>query len=153
MIDPPDMVTFSKKAQAAGFYYGNREIRSKLPYRIFNTWLGDPSKALLFRAIIQEIERLDLVENTRVTGDYLFDGLRRLQHRYPDEILNLRGKGWGTFIAWDSPRRDELTRRAKEEGINIGGSGARAVRLRPMLVFQKHHADIFLERMERIFKT
>ena len=147
------MVTFSKKAQAAGFYYGNPEIRSNLPYRIFNTWLGDPSKAVLFRAIVDEIERLDLVENTRITGDYLYGGLERLQERYPQEIQNLRGKGMGTFIAWDSPRRDELTRRAKGEGINIGGSGVRAVRLRPMLIFQRHHADLFLERLERILRS
>ena len=53
----------------------------------------------------------------------------------------MRGKG--TFIAWDSPRRDELVRRAKELGVNIGGSGERAVRLRPMLVFGKRHGEFF----------
>lgn len=81
---------------------------------------GDPARALLFRAIIQEIERLDLVHNTAVTGDYLYDGLASLAQRYPKEIQNLRGQGQGTFIAWDSPRRDEVLRKAKSVGINIG---------------------------------
>ena len=151
--DPPDMVTFSKKAQTAGYYFGNSELRPNKPYRQFNTWMGDPARALLFRAIINEIERLNLVENTAQTGDYLFNGLEQLGKQYPKEIMNLRGKGQGTFIAWDSPRRDEVLKKAKGVGINIGGSGEKAVRLRPMLVFQKRHADILLDGLEKIFKS
>lgn len=150
---PPDMVTFSKKAQTAGYYFGNSELRPNKPYRQFNTWMGDPARAILFRAIIREIDRLNLVQNTAETGDYLYAGLESLAQKYPKEVANLRGKGQGTFIAWDSPRRDEVLRKAKDVGINIGGSGASAVRLRPMLIFQKRHADIFLEGMERIFQS
>lgn len=150
---PPDMVTFSKKAQCAGYYYARDDLRPNRPYRQFNTWMGDPARALLFRAILDEIDRLDLVENTRVTGEYLFGGLTALAERFPGEIVNLRGQDRGTFIAWDSPRRDEFLKRAKQEGVNVGGSGERAVRLRPMLVFQRHHADIFLETCERIFQS
>ena len=101
--------------------------------------MGDPARAILFRAIIHEIERLNLVESTAQVGEYLYSGLERLADRYPNEIQNLRGKGQGTFLAWDSPRRDDFLKKAKGLGINIGGSGERAVRLRPMLVFQKHH--------------
>jgi len=150
--DPPDMVTFSKKAQAAGYYFGNPELRPNKAYRQFNTWMGDPARALLFRAIIDEIERLNLVEQTAKTGDYLYAGLEKLSSKYPEEILNLRGKGQGTFIAFDSPRRDDILKNAKKVGVNIGGSGERAVRLRPMLIFQKHHADIFLEALEKVFQ-
>ncbi len=150
MTDPPDMVTFSKKAQTAGYYFGNPSLRPNKPYRQFNTWMGDPARAILFRAIINEIERLDLVGNTAMTGEYLYSGLERIQQQYPGEILNLRGKGQGTFIAFDSPRRDEFLVKAKALGINIGGSGAMAVRLRPMLIFQKHHADIFLDAVQKL---
>lgn len=61
---PPDMVTFSKKAQTAGYYFGNSLLRPNMPYRQFNTWMGDPVRAILFRGIIEEIQRLDLVKNT-----------------------------------------------------------------------------------------
>ena len=147
MADPPDMVTFSKKAQTAGYYFGNPDLRPNKPYRQFNTWMGDPARAILFRAIINEIERLDLVENTRQVGDYLYDGLERLAEKYPNEIQNLRGKGQGTFIAWDSPRRDDFTKRAKGVGINVGGSGEKAVRLRPMLIFQRKHGEFSMPRV------
>jgi 4-aminobutyrate aminotransferase/(S)-3-amino-2-methylpropionate transaminase len=150
---PPDIVTFSKKAQTAGFYFGNPGLRPNKPYRQFNTWMGDPARAILFRAIIEEIERLDLVNHTAKTGNYLFSELENLSKKYPGEIQNLRGKGQGTFIAFDSPRRDEFLKKAKSVGVNIGGSGERAVRLRPMLIFQRHHADILLEAVEKIVKS
>lgn len=167
----PDMVTFSKKAQAAGYYYSDLALRPNKAYRQFNTWMGDPARAILFRAIIEEVERLDLVKHTAQTGDYLFQKLDELQSIYPHEMQNLRGKGQGTFLAWDSPRRDEVIKKAKTVGINIGGSGKSAVRLRPMLIFQKHHgkssndiknlrvlladivlADILIDGLEKIFK-
>jgi len=71
------------------------------------------------------------VQNTAETGDYLYAGLQDLGRRFPGQINNLRGQGQGTFIAWDSPNRDEVLQKAKTVGINIGGSGASAVRLRP----------------------
>lgn len=115
--------------------------------------MGDPARAILFCAILEEIERNGLVESTASTGDYLYKQLENLSKKYPQAIQNLRGKGHGTFIAWDSPNRDELLLKAKTLGVNIGGSGTHAVRLRPMLVFQKHHVDLLLERLEKLFKS
>jgi 4-aminobutyrate aminotransferase/(S)-3-amino-2-methylpropionate transaminase len=150
--DPPDMVTFSKKAQTAGYYYGNPALRPNKPYRQFNTWMGDPSKALLFRAIVEEVERLDLVNQTARVGDYLYGKLEGLARKYPEHFQDLRGKGQGTFIAFNNPKRDAFLAKAKTHGINIGGSGASAVRLRPMLIFQEKHADMLIEAMEKIVK-
>ncbi|KAI1641052.1 aminotransferase class-III-domain-containing protein [Biscogniauxia mediterranea] len=151
--DPPDMVTFSKKAQTAGYYFGDPSLRPNKPYRQFNTWMGDPARAILFRAIIDEIERLNLVENTAKVGDYLFGKLEGLAKKYPGQFENLRGKNLGTFIAFDNPNRDEFLKKAKKFGVNIGGSGASAVRLRPMLIFEKQHADLLLEALEKIVKS
>jgi 4-aminobutyrate aminotransferase/(S)-3-amino-2-methylpropionate transaminase len=151
--DPPDMMTFSKKAQTAGYYYGDLALRPNKPYRQFNTWMGDPARALLFRAIIEEVERLDLVNQTARVGDYLYGKLEGLAKKYPEHFQDLRGKGQGTFIAFNNPKRDEFLVKAKSHGINIGGSGANAVRLRPMLIFQEKHADILIEAIEKIVKS
>ncbi|KAJ1335548.1 4-aminobutyrate aminotransferase [Microdochium nivale] len=148
--DPPDMVTFSKKAQTAGYYFGDPALRPNKPYRQFNTWMGDPARAILFRAIVDEIEANDLVAKTAKVGDYLFGKLEALAQKYPGQFDNLRGKGQGTFIAFDNPHRDQFLLKAKKFGINIGGSGAAAVRLRPMLIFEERHADLLLEGLEKI---
>lgn len=150
LTTPPDMVTFSKKAQTAGYYFGNPELRPNKPYRQFNTWMGDPVRAILFRAIIEEVEKHGLVEQTARVGDYLYGKIKQLGDKYPGQFANLRGKGQGTFIAFDNPKRDEFLKVAKTLGINIGGSGASAVRLRPMLTFEEKHADILVEALEKI---
>ena len=116
----------------------------------YNTWVGDPARCLLFNAIYGEIERLNLVQHTKEVGDYLYSQIQKIQSKYPDGILNLRGKGMGTFIAWDSPRRDEFVKKMRSKGVHMGGCGERAVRLRPMLVFEKKHADILIETMEKV---
>ncbi|KAI9155667.1 4-aminobutyrate aminotransferase [Paramyrothecium foliicola] len=136
---PPDMVTFSKKAQAAGFYFGNASLRPDRPYRQFNTWMGDPVRAILFKAIYEQIHNDQLIESTAAVGRYLYDQLAVLASRFPEHIQNLRGKDRGTFIAWDCPGRDRVVALAKSKGINMGVSGETAIRLRPMLIFKHHH--------------
>ena len=59
------------------------------------------------------------------------------------------------FIAWDarSPgERDEVLRRMRLRGVHLGGCGDQAVRLRPMLVFQHHHADLFLQTLRDVLR-
>lgn len=52
---PPDIVTFSKKCQIAGFYYRSL-YQPNTGYRIFNTWMGDATRLLQFEAILNIIQ-------------------------------------------------------------------------------------------------
>lgn len=156
LTTPPDMVTFSKKFQAAGFYFHDPELQPNQPYRQFNTWCGDPSKAIIARTIYQEITKNNLVESTAQVGDYLYSKLETLFAAYPEKLFNLRGKNFGTFIAWDcktAGQRNELLLHLRAKGINIGGCGDVGVRLRPTLVFEQKHADILLDTLEDVLKN
>jgi 4-aminobutyrate aminotransferase/(S)-3-amino-2-methylpropionate transaminase len=146
---PPDMVTFSKKFQAAGFFLSHR-LRPTQAYRLYNTWMGDPVRAMQAAAIIQEIKDKNLLENVQNVGQYLQDNLQAMQANTP--IQNTRGQG--AFIAFDLPdsaKRDAFLIDMRQRGVNIGGCGDRTVRLRPMLTFQRHHADILLDTMKASF--
>ncbi|KAK1518541.1 4-aminobutyrate aminotransferase [Colletotrichum abscissum] len=149
---PPDMVTFSKTAQAASFSSATLVYGLTSRTGSSNTWVGDLVRALLFKAIHGEIEKHGLVEQTARIGSHLYRELEALADKYPQNVLNPRGKDRGTFIAWDCPRREEVLGQAKSKGVNMGGSGDAAIRLRPMLVFERHHADIFLDVLEGVFK-
>jgi 4-aminobutyrate aminotransferase/(S)-3-amino-2-methylpropionate transaminase len=156
LTSPPDIVTFSKKAQAAGYYFSKPELRPELPYRQFNTWCGDPSKAIIAGALLNEVHDKKLVERTAKVGDYLFGELEKLAQTHPENFQNLRGKGQGTFIAWDcsTPEfRDRFIKQSRQLGVNIGGCGARAIRLRPTLTFENKHADVLLETINEIVKA
>ncbi|KAJ2542139.1 hypothetical protein EV175_006082 [Coemansia sp. RSA 1933] len=147
---PPDMVTFSKKMQAAGFYH-TRELMADQPYRNFNTWLGDPARAIVARAIIAEVLDNGLVEQVKVTGEYLTSHLKPLAIRYHRLLANVRGQG--TFVAFDCPSpelRAELLDLMRLEGVNMGGSGDVAVRFRPMLTLTNRHVNLFLTRFESV---
>jgi 4-aminobutyrate aminotransferase / (S)-3-amino-2-methylpropionate transaminase len=118
--------------------------------------MGDPVRAHLARAIIGEIEKMDLLKNVQETGNYLYEGLSGLATQFPTRIANLRGYGEGTFIAWDessTAARDKFILDMKKNGVNMGGTGAAGVRLRPMLVCGKRHIDILLGRLETCFKA
>lgn len=150
--DAPDFVTFSKKMQAAGFYH-RLETRANLPYRSFSTWLGQPTATLQARTILDVMARDGLLANVRATGTVLYEGLAELSTRFPDKVANLRGRGKGTFIAFDCAtpaQRDALLAALRQRGINVGGNGSRSVRLRPMLIFQPQHADIFLAALAEV---
>ncbi|KAJ2849365.1 hypothetical protein IWW36_002681 [Coemansia brasiliensis] len=147
---PPDVVTFSKKMQAAGFFH-TRALVPDQAYRNFNTWLGDLPRALIARGIIDEITEDNLVEQVRKTGEYLKSHLQPLAIRYHRLVTNVRGQG--TFLAFDCPTtelRTEFLNLMRQEGVNMGGSGEVTVRFRPMLTLTKTHVNVFLTRLESV---
>jgi len=148
----PDIVTFSKKMLTGGIYH-KPEWRPKQAYRIFNTWVGDPGKLILLDKVLKTIKQDDLLENTRQAGDALLTGLKELQAKFPQYLNSARGLGTFCAINCDSgPRRDKILSKLRSEGVNCGGCGDNAIRLRPALVFQPKHANIFLEKLEKVLK-
>ncbi|GAA5915183.1 hypothetical protein JCM6882_001131 [Rhodosporidiobolus microsporus] len=155
--EPADFVTFSKKAQASGFYH-TLATRPKFPYQQYNTWLGDPIRALQAREMINIIEKHDLVAHTARVGEYVYSALEALQadSKIKGKLINLRGKGEGTYVAFDLPtgeQRDAFVKAMRLEGVNVGGCGSQSVRLRPMLIFEQLHADIFLAATKKVFHS
>uniref|UniRef100_A0A3P8VSI5 4-aminobutyrate--2-oxoglutarate transaminase n=1 Tax=Cynoglossus semilaevis TaxID=244447 RepID=A0A3P8VSI5_CYNSE len=167
MDDPADIVSFSKKMRGRGATCGTNMwsniiltwtavILTLAPpavcvvfvsqaYRIFNTWMGDPSKTLLLGEVLNVIRTERLLEETARSGKALLNGLYDLQTRYPS-ILS-RARGQGTFCAIDI--RDDETRnkvllKARDKGALMGGCGDKSIRFRPALVAKEYHIQILL---------
>jgi len=120
---PPDMVTFAKKMNAAGFYY-DESLKMDQAYRHFNTWLGDPVRILMCQKQNEIIKKYNLVEQTAETGKYFCSRLQEVSKEYPDWVNNVRGMG--TFLAYDvgektDVKRNQLLARFKSFGVNAGG--------------------------------
>lgn len=150
---PPDIVTFAKKMQSAGFYH-DFQFRAPHEYRNFNTWMGDPTRTLMLSAMLGYVKENNLLENTRITGEYLLRELNAFSKAYPDRVTNVRGAG--TFIAFDtgtSPElRDKIVSKMRLAGVESGGCGEYTIRLRPMLIFKPKHAFTFLQILEKVLK-
>lgn len=54
-------------------------VVSSQPYRIFNTWMGDPSKNLILSEVLNVIRRENLLEEVNRSGKALMTGLFELQ--------------------------------------------------------------------------
>ncbi|EDP55325.1 4-aminobutyrate transaminase [Aspergillus fumigatus] len=147
----PDIVTFSKKAQTAGYFFSDAMLRPDKAYRQFNTWMGDTARVIISNAVIDEILSKNLVEHTARVGDILYEGLAALSTKFPQLVFNLRGKGKGTYIAFDTPDASSLLKEMRNVGINIGSCGVSTIRLRPMLVFGEEHIPILLDAFEKVF--
>lgn len=146
------MVTFSKKAQTAGYFFGDDSLTPDKAYRQFNTWIGDPARVLMCNAVISEIIDRNLVEQTAKVGEKLYTELAELAKRFPDDIQNLRGKGQGTYIAFDTRNAATLVGAMRSLGVNIGTCGVRTVRLRPMLIFEEDQIPRLVQTLERALK-
>lgn len=152
LAEPPDVVVFSKKMQLGGFYL-REALFPDLPYRIFNTFLGDAFRGAQLEVILEIISRDRLLECTAITGELLLRGLGELASRFPDRVSQVRGAG--TYAAFDLPdgaTRDRLLALAKTRGMEAGGSGDRSVRFRPALVFAPRHAAETLDILSASLK-
>jgi 4-aminobutyrate aminotransferase / (S)-3-amino-2-methylpropionate transaminase len=149
---PPDVVTWSKKMQLGGFHL-REEFYPADPWRVFNTFLGDPFRMAQLEVIVEVIERDDLLSHTAQTGRLLVEGLSALQARYPGLLDQSRGNG--TFAAFDlrdGSSRERMLIGLRDRGVEAGGSGTCSVRFRPALVFGASHVDLALDRIEDVLR-
>ncbi|XP_045213586.2 4-aminobutyrate aminotransferase, mitochondrial-like [Mercenaria mercenaria] len=150
LTDSPDIVTFSKKMLTGGFYK-KESFKPKEGFRIFNTWVGDPSKIALLEEVVKVIKEENLLHSMKVTGDYLLSGLKLMQAKYP-EILS-KSRGLGTLCAIDcnnTATRDKVMANLRKKGIHTGACGETSLRFRTTLLFQNKHVDVFMERFDDV---
>ena len=136
-----------------GGYFSKREFRPQETYRIFNTWMGDPSKMIQLEAFLETYESDHLMENANITGEYLLNGLEMMQEKFPQLLSKARGTG--TFCAIDFPTsdiRDKMVGVLRQCGVQSGGCGEVTLRCRPTLIFKPRHAAEFLNIFEHSLK-
>lgn len=141
--ESPDFVCFSKKALIGGYYYKD-EFQPVGGYRIFNTWMGDATKILLFRAVLDTVEKDGLRALIPQVAEKLMGILQEASRTNPQHVKNLRGLG--TIIAFDCETpalRDQLAARLKNNGVLVGVNGTQSIRFRPALSVDLKHIDEF----------
>ncbi len=145
---PPDIVTWSKKFQLGGLHLRADFVPAE-PWRLFNTFLGDPLRAAQCEVILDVVRRHGLVDHTRRTGEQLVAALGDLTTRHP--ALFSQPRGAGTFAAIDvrdAATRDRLLHEVRQIGIEAGGSGDRSIRFRPALIFGARHVAEVVEKLD-----
>jgi 4-aminobutyrate aminotransferase-like enzyme len=123
--------------------------------RYFNTFAGSPLQAAAGHAVLHEIESRDLRAQVNDVGDHLVRSLRDLTAAV-DQVGDVRGCGLFVGIEWvtdrDSKEPDwmgaiDIVNRLKDKGMLLSNAGAfgNVLKVRPPLVFERQHADLFLQ--------
>ncbi|KAJ3642730.1 hypothetical protein Zmor_025488 [Zophobas morio] len=149
---PPDAVTFSKKFCLGGYFHSD-ELTPDKPFRVFNTWMGDPGKVIMLETIIRVMREQDLLDNVQEAGARLKCGLFELEEEFSEIMNSVRGPG--TFLAFNIVKpelRDTVLQKLLQKGVLCGGCGDLGIRFRPALIFQKHHAEIVLDKLREVLK-
>jgi 4-aminobutyrate aminotransferase-like enzyme len=120
----------------------------------FNTTAATPLQAAVGMAVLDEIDRLDLVRNAAEVGDRLTVRLKERVSRY--EVIG-DARGYGLFIGVelvkdkaskepDAALALSLSNRLKDKGFLLSYSGKyhNVLKIRPPLVFSQDNADAFL---------
>ncbi|KAG1682967.1 4-aminobutyrate aminotransferase, mitochondrial [Nymphon striatum] len=151
--NPPDIVTFSKKMATGGFYY-KKEFRPDQAYRIYNTWMGDPIRLMILQESVKVIKSDGLLEVVKDSGKKLLSGLRALQEKYPQYLLNSRGLGTFCSVDFaDAKLRDAAVQALHDVGVHCGGCGEKTFRIRTALIFTSAHVDIFLNKFDQVLSA
>jgi L-lysine 6-transaminase len=154
----PDAVAFGKKMQICGCMVGPRvdeepENVFKVSSRINSTWGGGLTDMVRGGRYLEIIHEDRLVENARVAGGRLLDGLRALQQELGGVMTNARGRG--LMIAFDLPSpelRGKAQDRMLANGLLLLACGVRSIRFRPPLNLAPAEADAALEIVRKSLK-
>ena len=151
----PDIISFGKKAQVCGVL-ANKEKFDEIPNNVFressrinSTFGGNFIDILRFQLILEVIEKENLVENARVVGEFLLQGLQNLAQKYPTKISNPRGRG--LMCAMDLPsgaERDQLQSLLYDEQVIILSCGNQSIRFRPHLNVSTDEIQQALDKIE-----
>jgi 4-aminobutyrate aminotransferase-like enzyme len=114
------------------------------------TYSGHPPSAAVAGKVIEIIERDGIIANARAVGDALLAGLKDLAVKYPDVIVEARGRGLQIGIEIDlskSPLAGKtFAYRCVEKGVYPGyfGDKQRVIRMHPPLTLSEAEARIIL---------
>lgn len=146
----PDIIT-SAKGIANGFPFAAVLISSEIEAKkgmLGTTFGGNHLGCAAALAVIDVIEKENLIENALSTGEYIISKLKQIP-----QIEDVRGRGLMIGFEVKGFNGSDLRKKLLfEHHIFTGGAGERTVRLLPALTLSKEQADHFLEALKKSIK-
>jgi 4-aminobutyrate aminotransferase-like enzyme len=162
-LEHVDFVTMGKPV-ANGFPLGvvitRRELLNHFSDEVdlFSTFGGNPVACAAGMALLDEIERRDLVNKSIELGDYFRHHLRKLAEKQ-SLIGDVRGKGMMIGLEFVSDREKKvpaskqtsrLIELMKEECVLVSEAGPKNVlKIRPNFSWEREHVDLFITTLDR----
>lgn len=148
----PDIITVAKGI-ANGFPMGGVLISPQFTPvygQLGTTFGGNHLGCSAALAVLDIMEKENLVDNAHNVGEYLIAELNKLQQEYPDLILDVRGRGLMIGIDLACPHKDVRLPLIYEEHCFTGCAGTNVLRLLPPLCLTMTQADKFIEKFGKV---
>ena len=113
-----------------------------------STYGGNPLAMAVGLAAVDELAKPELLAHVREVAGYFNQQLAGLKDRYPDVVLDIRGKGLLIGVKLGTPNR-EFMQLARDQHLLVAGGGDNCVRLLPPLTLTLDEAREAIERFER----
>lgn len=152
----PDIIAFGKKAQVCGIMSSDRiddvpENCFHKSSRINSTWGANLTDMVRSKHILEIIAEENLVENSRIMGNYLLENLIEIQKEFPSLLSSARGKGlMCSFDLVSREVRDQFLKKCFKEKLIILGCGEKSIRFRPRLNITKNDLDEGLHIIKKV---
>ncbi|WP_232727948.1 aspartate aminotransferase family protein [Acidovorax sp. 69] len=131
--------------------------------RYFNTFGGNPVSMAAASAVLDVIEREGLQANALAAGSHLRERLSALRQRHP-QVGEVRGAGLFIGVALVQPDAagpppatlaTRVVNALRQHGVLLSATGPAAdtLKIRPPLVFQREHADLLVDTLDRVLSN
>lgn len=160
-----DIITMAKglgNGAAIGATIMKSELSTPLTGKLFfNTFGGDPFQTAQAKVTLEIIKEEKLIQNAKVMGNYLMEGIKALQKKHP-WIGDVRGRGlmMGIELVKDRETKEyattetvEVMEIAKNKGVLFGKGGlfGNVLRMAPPLSISKDNCDEILKVLDESF--
>jgi acetylornithine/N-succinyldiaminopimelate aminotransferase len=112
-----------------------------------STYGGNPLAMAVGIAAVEELTRPELLAHVREVAGYFTQQLSGLMDRYPDVVVDVRGRGLLIGVKLATPNR-EFMQHARDQNLLIAGGGDNCVRLLPPLTLTLEEAREAIEKIE-----
>jgi acetylornithine/N-succinyldiaminopimelate aminotransferase len=113
-----------------------------------STYGGNPLAMAVGLAAMEELVKPELMDNVRAVAGYFTQQISGLKDRFPDVVVDIRGKGLLIGVKLATPNR-EFMQHARDQHLLIAGGGDNCVRLLPPLNLTLDEAREAVSALER----
>jgi len=151
----PDIITLAK-ALGGGLPIGAILVRKEISDVLgqgshASTFGGGPVVCKAALAVLKTIQKENLLNKVRISGEYLIGKLNILKGRYPI-IVEVRGKGLMVGLELEAKAK-EAVQRCIEKGLLINCTHEKVLRLMPALNITKKEIDQAISILEEVIKS
>jgi len=152
----PDIMCVAK-ALGGGFPVGaclasNEGAKGMTPGTHGSTYGGNPLAMAVGNAAFDAINSEELLDNVKTVAGFFTQQLNGLKDRFPDVIVDIRGKGLLVGIKV-VPNNREFMVMARDQKLLIAGGGDNCVRLLPPLNLTVEEASEAIAKLEKACET